>query len=162
MDFKLQLKRNTPLTFIIIYKYRKMKTLNIFIAILGLSIISCEKTEPDTTKPVITLESPTSEEVHIGDTLHLHALFSDDVALGSFQIEIHEGGEHSHGRSEFDWDTTGTLSGTAGMVHTNIDIPETAEAGEYHLIINCTDSAGNAADILEFDLHFESDTTDHK
>ena len=109
----------------------------------------------DTTKPVIDLNSPTEGQVlAIGSEhgVHFEMELSDDVMLKSYKIEIHNNFDHhSH-----DTRATGTTvdftfnrsydvseQRTAHIHHHDIVIPANATPGDYHLMVYCTDAAGN-------------------
>ena len=81
---------------------------------------------------------------------------SDDVMLKSYKIEIHNNFDHhSH-----DTRATGTTvdftfnrsydvseQRTAHIHHHDIVIPANATPGDYHLMVYCTDAAGNEAHV---------------
>lgn len=113
----------------------------------------------DTTKPVIDLNSPTEGQVlAIGSEhgVHFEMELSDDVMLKSYKIEIHNDFDHhSH-----DTRATGTTvdftfnrsydvseQRTAHIHHHDIVIPANATPGDYHLMVYCTDAAGNEAHV---------------
>ena len=111
------------------------------ISLLAMSVfafISCDDSDSDTTKPVIELSEP------------------DDVMLKSYMIEIHSNFDHhSHGKSraaatgeatvDFSFNRSYDISGkkTAHIHHHDIVIPANATPGDYHLMVYCTDAAGN-------------------
>lgn len=109
----------------------------------------------DTTKPVIALESPAEGEVlAIGGEhgVHFEMDLSDDVMLKSYKIEIHNNFDHhSHGTRvaeatvAFTFHKSYDVSGqkTVHVHHHDIQIPANATPGEYHLMVYCTDAAGN-------------------
>ena len=81
---------------------------------------------------------------------------SDDVMLKSYMIEIHSNFDHhSHGKSraaatdeatvDFSFNRSYDISGkkTAHIHHHDIIIPANATPGDYHLMVYCTDAAGN-------------------
>ncbi|MDR1330926.1 MAG: DUF4625 domain-containing protein [Tannerella sp.] len=138
-----------------------MKTVNRFFAlglaaVLSLTFASCEK-DSDTTKPVINLIEPEEGDVlQIGGDVHFDMELSDDVMLASYKVEIHsnfDGHEHETRAGEatepffFDrsWDVSGQRN--ALIHHHEIVVPENAEPGDYHLMVYCTDAAGNEAHI---------------
>lgn len=110
----------------------------------------------DTEKPVIVLDSPTEHQAFLpGESISLEAGFYDNLALGSYKIEIHIGEDgHTHkGMEEFgDWFYTKTGAIEPGLKSFDfldtIEIPLTInglpiEEGHYHLGIYLTDAAGN-------------------
>lgn len=138
-----------------------MKTNRIFIlvSIALLSITSCKKDTGDVTKPVINLDEPREgQELLIGDEhgVHFEMELSDNVMLGSYKIEIHNNfNHHDHstksgeGTVAFFFSKEYDLSGkkNAHIHHHEIKIPSNATEGDYHLMVFCTDAAGNEASV---------------
>ena len=122
------------------------------ISLLAMSVfafISCDDSDSDTTKPVIELSEPE-------DGVHFEMDLSDDVMIKSYMIEIHSNFDHhSHGKSraaatgeatvDFSFNRSYDISGkkTAHIHHHDIIIPANATPGDYHLMVYCTDAAGN-------------------
>lgn len=146
-----------------------MKT-NIYIAAIlflsTLTFFSCDNNDRDTTKPVIDLHEPEEGQVlTIGEDVHFEMDLSDDVMLGSYKINIHNNFDgHGHGESRavataaseaeeervaFTFDRAYDVSGhiTKHEHHHDIVIPANAKPGNYHLMVYCTDAAGNEAHI---------------
>lgn len=146
-----------------------MKT-NIYIAALlflsTLALFSCDDADKDTTKPVIVLHEPEEGQVlTIGEDVHFVMDLSDDVMLGSYKINIHNNFDgHGHGESRavataaseaeeervaFTFDRPYDVSGhiTKHEHHHDIVIPANAKPGNYHLMVYCTDAAGNETHI---------------
>ena len=132
------------------------------ISLLAMSVfafISCDDSDSDTTKPVIEPSEPEEgQELKIGDEhgVHFEMDLSDDVMLKSYMIEIHSNFDHhSHGKSraaatgeatvDFSFNRSYDISGkkTAHIHHHDIVIPANATPGDYHLMVYCTDAAGN-------------------
>ncbi len=139
-----------------------MKTnFKLFIAgmaiILSAAAVSCDKNEGDTTMPVINLIEPEDGDVlTIGDEIHLDMELSDDVMLKSYKVDIHSNFDgHAHSSSlnvrsdvgttvDFTFNKSWDVSGKNEYVHHHeIKIPANATPGSYHLMIYCTDAAGN-------------------
>lgn len=126
-------------------------------AMSALSLFSCSTDEnSDVTKPVISLIEPAEDaELRIGSSngVHLEMDLSDDVKLGSYKIDIHSNFDHhSHGQTRSEDATVPfTFSRSYEIVnaknhhvhHHDIVIPANATPGDYHLMIYCTDAAGN-------------------
>jgi hypothetical protein len=113
------------------------------------ALTSCGK-EGDTTKPEIDLHEPLEEEAFaLGATLHLDMDLSDNEALDEYKVEIHLASGHTHTRAgeEPPLIFTATWDDAAGLknksVHRDIPLPTDAETGDYHLMVYCTDIAGN-------------------
>ena len=128
-------------------------------AIMCVSFSACDEEDADTTKPVITLDEPEDgDSLRIGESVHFECDFSDDEALGSYLIEIHnnfDGHGHKISSSQTRGEDTeafyfkksydiSNLRNTH-VHHHDIVIPENATPGAYHLIVYCTDAAGNQA-----------------
>ncbi|MDR3260300.1 MAG: DUF4625 domain-containing protein [Tannerella sp.] len=122
-------------------------------ATLSIGFTSCEN-ESDTTKPVIQLIEPEEDDIlQIGDDVHFEMELSDDVALGSYKVEIHSNFDgHNHETKAEDetvafyfersWDDIAGQK-NASIHHHEIIIPENTIPGDYHLIVYCVDAAGN-------------------
>ena len=124
------------------------------LAVSAVLFTACEKENSDVTKPVIKLEEPENgESLLIGDPkgVHLEMDLSDDVMLKSYKIDVHSNFDHhSHTKSgdstkvfsfKKEYDLTGKRE--AHIHHHDIKIPTDATPGDYHLMIYCTDEAGN-------------------
>lgn len=135
-----------------------MKTKFYFIALLAIfTFVSCDKEDSDTTKPVIVLHEPEEgQALKIGgeNGVHFEMDLSDDVMLKSYKIDIHNSFDgHSHGGTRadggeevaFSFSRSYDLSGlkNAHVHHHDIVIPANAKPGAYHLMVYCTDAAGN-------------------
>lgn len=121
---------------------------------LSIVVSSCDdENKADVVKPVINLIEPEDGEVLLtGEEVHFELELSDDVMLGSYKVEIHnnfDGHDHStrssSERTPFSFNRSWDLSGkkNAHIHHHEIEIPEDAATGEYHLMVYCTDAAGN-------------------
>lgn len=127
------------------------------VSILAVSalFVSCSDDEKDgdTTKPVINLIEPEEGAMlKPGSTIHFEMDLSDDVMLGSYKVEIHNNFDgHDHTKAAADetvafafnrsWDVSGQKN--AHIHHHEIEIPANAKEGNYHLMVYCTDAAGN-------------------
>jgi hypothetical protein len=127
-------------------------------AISFTTITSCD--DSDTVKPIIRLIEPEEDEIlKIGDEngVHLELELSDDVMLKSYKVDIHsnfDGHVHvsapkaaSEGTVDFTFNRSYDISGqrNVDIHHHDIKIPSNATPGDYHLMIYCTDAAGNEA-----------------
>jgi hypothetical protein len=135
------------------------------------------KEDSDTQKPVINLEEPAEGEIlQIGGEhgVHFECEFTDNEALASYKVNIHPNFDgHTHSkvvstRSEaqtvdFEFERSWTLSGrNAAIHHHDIIIPENATPGDYHLMIYCTDAAGNESHIaVKVELSHEAGEHEH-
>ncbi|MCC8087985.1 MAG: DUF4625 domain-containing protein [Rikenellaceae bacterium] len=136
-------------------------------------IISCDK-DGDTTPPNINLISPAEGEfLEIGneDGIHFEAEFSDDEMLASYKIEIHNNfNDHGHEHSKAEesttpffyqnsWDISGSRNTT--IHHREIIIPENATPGNYHLLLYCTDAAGNESYVARNIILSQNEDEEH-
>ncbi len=143
-------------------------------AIMCVSFSACDEDEADTTKPVITLDEPEDgDSLRIGESVHFECDFSDNEALGSYLIEIHnnfDGHGHKISSSQTRGEDTeafyfkksydiSNLRNTH-VHHHDIMIPENATPGAYHLIVYCTDAAGNQAMVAR-DIILSHDAESH-
>jgi hypothetical protein len=143
---------------------------------LALTITGC-KDESDTQKPVINLIEPVEGDViKIGSEhgVHFEAEFSDNEALASYKISVHpnfDGHQHAILRSgavdfEFDkswllYDDDNPEPKNVSVHHHEIKVPEDATPGAYHLMVYCTDKAGNQSYLaLNVVLSHEGDDDD--
>ncbi|MFR8836740.1 MULTISPECIES: DUF4625 domain-containing protein [Bacteroides] len=135
-----------------------MKTKIYFTAILVISVLaffSCDKEDSDTTKPVIDLHEPAEgQALLIGSKkgVHFEMDLSDNIMLKSYKIDIHNNFDHhSHGRTRaeggipFVFNRSYDVSNKKNVHihHHDIVIPADATPGDYHLMVYCTDAAGN-------------------
>jgi hypothetical protein len=137
------------------------KRINFFtictMVIFSTSFTGC-KEDSDTTKPVINLIEPEDGDIlQIGDEegVHFDVELSDNEMLASYKVDIHSNFDgHSHTKStdetvDFElnksWDVSGKKN--ADIHHHEIKIPENATPGDYHLMVYCTDAAGNESHI---------------
>ncbi|MDR2917555.1 MAG: DUF4625 domain-containing protein [Tannerella sp.] len=125
-----------------------------------LGFTSCDD-DGDTTPPSINLISPTNgEKIQIGKVIHFEVELSDDEMLKSYKVEIHNNIEDPHGhemalkasevtdKNYFSFQKTWNISDKRNTTpHEHIDIPEGVTAGEYHLMVYCTDAAGNESHV---------------
>ncbi len=144
--------------------------------VVATTFVACDKeNESDTTKPVIVLESPAQgATLKAGDAsgIHLDMELSDDVALGSYKIDIHNADDdHSHASLSLkstesfafnkSWDDIAGQKNAHVHQH-EIVIPADAKHGKYHMIVYCTDQARNESYVVrEIYISDHSDTTHH-
>ena len=120
-------------------------------------LISCHD-DGDTTPPVINLIEPEEGAVlQIGANVHFEMELSDNDLLLSYMVEIHSNfNNHAHTKSvrvdeteafylKKSWDVSGKKN--AAIHHHEIAVPENSTPGNYHLMVYCTDAAGNEASV---------------
>lgn len=142
---------------------KKFKFIYAFALTAILFSCSDDDNSADTVKPTITINEPTDEQVfHAGDEIHVDIDVTDNVELASYKIDIHFAGDgHTHDRLmspsehiEWDYETTGTLSGKNDNIHLHINIPIDVEEGHYHFGVFAIDKAGNqSVQWIELDIH---------
>lgn len=68
---------------------------------LATVFVACEKVDVDSQKPVISIIEPSTDEVvNPGDAVHFKVMFSDNMALASYKVNIHGAFDnHSHNSS---------------------------------------------------------------
>jgi hypothetical protein len=101
--------------------------------------------------------------------VHFEAEFSDNESLTSYKVNIHpnfDGHGHTYSSDEevveFEYEKSWELSGrNASIHHHEITIPENAKPGAYHLMVYCTDAAGNEAHIA-VNITLSHDAGDHE
>jgi hypothetical protein len=158
-------------------KIKLKSIITLFVAaVFFTSCSSDDDATPDTQKPVITIAEPHNEdEFAPGSELHFEALFTDNVELRSYKIEIHDDFDdhtHAYTKSSHDvnpWSYEETFTIPAGRTsfdaEHHIDIPThtndgvAISEGRYHLGVFLTDAAGNQTEAFR-EIHIEGDS-DH-
>lgn len=119
----------------------------------------------DMSQPVISeqgiIANPVEcQQYHPGDVIPFQYVFTDDVELGNYNIEVHNNFDHhTHSGSAVDcefepkreagpkaWVFNQNYTIPAGLqtykARVDIQIPADAETGDYHFMIRLTDRAG--------------------
>lgn len=135
--------------------------LAVLLGSLAVAVSSCKKNDSskDTEKPVIEIHEPEENEyVLVGKGMHLEMDLSDNEALASYKINVHNAFDgHSHSstaptrhegeeKKPFAYEKIhNEITGQKNAhVHTHeVVIPADAHLGAYHLMVYCTDKAGN-------------------
>jgi hypothetical protein len=137
-----------------------MKKLFILAAVSLLGLTACEKEEtPDLTKPVVTLQAPGGDHVDVGpgDSFQFQALITDDVELSQWKFNIHDAAGHTHRVTVEPWELVevGSVTGKSYTLSKTLTVPDSAEITTYHLEIEATDKAGNAAVPVILEVHVD-------
>ncbi|TCO09835.1 DUF4625 domain-containing protein [Natronoflexus pectinivorans] len=160
---------------------KKLKYILPAILALGLFAACSDDDDVDTTAPVIEIISPEDhEEFHPGETIHLHAIITDDTELASWKIDIHynsdghthsqvitlKHGDHDHHHGEKEWHVhkDGVIEGNVKTyeLKLELEIPDDAKHGEYHLGVFAVDKAGNQAQkFIEIEVEDDDHHDDH-
>lgn len=136
---------------------------------------ACEdNNDNDTTPPTINLLEPAEGDVlKIGSDIHFELELSDNEMLGSYKVDVHSNFDgHTHSRAiknegetiafsfQKSWDLSDQKN--AKIHHHEIVIPENATPGKYHLMVFCTDKAGNESNIARnITLSHEGEKHEH-
>ncbi|WMJ74355.1 DUF4625 domain-containing protein [Cytophagaceae bacterium ABcell3] len=159
---------------------KHIKTL-FYIPILLLLSYCCKPKEkpekPDTERPKVELLysvpegvdaqicGATEPEVFMlmsSDTLVLDLRFSDNQELSQYKIDIHHNFDcHGHRTAQRlgePWFVVQIkeLHGKISNVTEKLKVPENVAAGDYHIMIFCTDKEGNEADPLVHSIKIEN------
>ena len=128
-----------------------MKKPIIKLSILAMLAIfnSCSNDDKDTEKPTIQIISPIDESAYeIGGNINITFTLTDNEALKSYKIDIHENDGHNHGpRAESEtplsYQLVENISGKTFTKTVVVTIPADSELTEYHLGIFAIDASGN-------------------
>lgn len=159
-----------------------MKTRIIYLPslIVSLFVASCSEDDDatiDTEAPEITIVEPhNEEEVAPGGEIHFDAIFTDNVELASYKVEVHNAfDDHTHSvvkqeeHQDNPWSYNEVFTIPAGQTsfeaHHHISVPaeingEPVSEGHYHFGVYVTDAAGNESQAF-LELHLEAGDEDH-
>ncbi len=137
-----------------------MKKIMLLAAMVTLSFTACKKEEtPDLTKPTISFSLPAADHMDLtaDTTFRIVATITDDVALSQWKIDIHTADGHTHRVLAGEWEMTetGTATDKTYTVDKTFMVPADVTLGEYHLTLEATDKAGNAAIPVIIELHVD-------
>lgn len=157
----------------------KTKLIYLFSLTATMFLTACSNDDDavvDTVAPVIAINEPHDEdEFAPGGEIHFKALFTDNVALASYKIEIHEDFDsHTHGvtkQSSQDnpWSYEQVFTIPAGQksftADHEIEIPmminnKPISEGAYHMGVFLTDAAGNESQVF-LEIHIEEGAEGH-
>ncbi|HSI71192.1 MAG TPA: DUF4625 domain-containing protein [Gillisia sp.] len=157
-------------------KFKLNSILTLFVATVFLT--SCSNDDDavlDTEKPTIAITEPNNDdEIAPGEELHFVAVFTDNVELASYKIEIHDDFDdhtHAQAKSSHDlnpWSYEEVFTIPAGQTtfeaDVHIDIPTTVNGqpiseGIYHLGVYVTDTSGNEEQAF-ISIHIEDEHED--
>ncbi|WP_372917153.1 DUF4625 domain-containing protein [Salegentibacter sp.] len=163
-----------------------MKTRLIYLFSITASLLftSCSDDDNvvDTEAPEISIMEPhDEEEIAPGGEIHFEALFTDDVELASYKVEIHNAfDDHTHASTKNEehndnpWSYSEVFTIEPGNTNfealQHIPVPseikgEHISEGPYHFGVFVTDAAGNESQAF-FEIHIEEehdeDEDDHE
>ena len=145
-----------------------MKQLRQFILLAGIMItaVACDKDEPaiDTEYPVIEAQAPGTFPVQCstlkrGEAFTFKATFTDNIALGSYSLDIHHNFDHhTHSTEVSDCETDPIKKPVNPFLliksfdidpgqqrleaSQTIQVPAGIDPGDYHFMIRLTDKEG--------------------
>ncbi len=121
-------------------------------------------------------EEPSVFQITGGEVLTFDIVFTDDVALSQFKVDIHNNFDcHGHGGGSApniavpsvnnvttDWTVLdiGNLSGQSEQVRNTLEVPSNVTAGNYHFHIQAVDEAGNDSPFSNFNSIKVTNPTD--
>lgn len=128
--------------------------------------------------PTIIIADPVEgEKITPGGEIHFDALFTDNVELASYKLEVHNGfDEHTHSSTKQAQDKDNPWSysevfeiepgSTSFEAHLHIHVPaelngEPVSEGHYHFGVFLTDAAGNESQAF-LEVHIETREHDHE
>lgn len=125
-----------------IFKLKSITLAVVAVAVLGLS--SCDKEKDPPTISNLEVGENNSKTATIGDELHLDAEIDAPGKIDKIVVELHpEGGSGDDIEAEF----TKYAGQLNADFHDHIEIPSTAEAGEYHFHLKVTDEEGQTTEV---------------
>ncbi len=128
--------------------------------LLAVSFTACKKDKDEVKpKPIISnleVGAGNSKIGYVGADLHLEAEVEAAGKIKTIEVEIHK-------KSGEGWEFTQVFDEFAGQLntvfHKHVDIPPTAQTGEYHLHLKVTDMAGTETEVeSELELQVNTDT----
>ncbi len=144
-----------------------MKNRIVFILAILLHILlveACSKTGKDDVYPEIDMTGAQDfpkdcDTVYLGESFNFHALFTDNMELGAFSIDMHQNFDHhTHSSSivECSLDQIKTPvnplviirqyiipeGSTTYVASESIAVPANVDPGDYHLMVRLTDREG--------------------
>lgn len=141
-----------------------MKSINYLLALSALLVLglqSCKK-DVDDEAPVIETFEVENTTISAGSEIHADLDFSDNEALKSYKIDIHDNFDgHGHGKvgSSWSYQELVEISGKVYSDHKHIDVPEDAFSGPYHFTLYVLDAEGNQSDFEEVELMVTNSST---
>lgn len=136
------------------------------IALMATVFFSCseDETEKDTVYPAITMQEGehfpmNCDTLYIGESFTLRARFTDNRALGSFSIDVHNNFDHHTHSTDispcpqeadkepvkpFQYIDQFPIAGGPASYDAELEIsvPAGADPGDYHLMVRLTDAQG--------------------
>lgn len=129
------------------------------LSLVGLALFSCQDDDDmEFDAPAISNfefgeggTHSTEGTAYRGSDLHMEAVILAEATVASITVTIH-GHDLEVGEGETEWDFSQTYKDEKYLVknptfHEHIDIPATAPAGEYHVVLEVTDSEGQTSEV---------------
>lgn len=141
-----------------------MKKIHLILLITSILLFACDDTQKDDVLPVIDMSGDTAfpqncVTVYRGESFTFNALFTDNVELGSYSIEMHNNFDHhTHSTSSTECELEAVKASVNPLLFideydipqgkTNysasieIEIPDDVDTGDYHFMVRLTDKSG--------------------
>jgi len=115
---------------------------------VALVFASCSDDEPiDVVKPTLSInEVENGNRFRQGDTIKANLVFSDNVELASWKIDIKSASEDNLEKDKA-WKykgKSGAISGRNGEVNVSVKVADDATPGKYQFVVTVFDKAGNS------------------
>lgn len=157
----MELKYVLPLAFVLLVSCGKQK-----VDIIAPSLEVINYVPAPVADDICGTQEPVVFLLAGGDQLDLDLVFTDDLALSQYKIDIHNNFDcHGHGggvapktavpnvnNQTTDWTVLDIqdISGTSAPVVRTLNVPENITAGNYHFHIQVIDEAGNDSPFTNF------------
>jgi hypothetical protein len=141
-----------------------MKKNHLIILFTSILLLACDDTEKDDQLPTINMSGDTAfpqncVTVYRGESFTFNALFTDNVELGSYSIEMHNNFDHhTHSTSSTECEMEAVKTPVNPLLFINeyeippgktsysanieIEIPSNVDTGDYHFMVRLTDKSG--------------------
>jgi hypothetical protein len=141
-----------------------MKKIHLILLITSILLFACDDTQKDDVLPVIDMSVDTAfpkncVTVYRGESFTFNALFTDNVELGSYSIEMHNNFDHhTHSTSSTECEMEAVKKPvnpllfideydipqgkTSYSASIEIEIPDDVDTGDYHFMVRLTDKSG--------------------
>ncbi len=141
-----------------------MKKVYIFILVVISAFSSCTDTVKDELQPMIDMTGDTAfpqncVTVYRSESFTFNALFTDNIELGSYSIEMHNNFDHhTHSTSATECEIVAVKTPVKPLLFINeysipvgktsyqatiqINIPADVDTGDYHFMVRLTDASG--------------------
>ena len=141
-----------------------MRKIHLILVITSILLFACDDTQKDDVLPIIDMSGDTAfpkncVTVYRGESFTFNALFTDNVELGSYSIEMHNNFDHhTHSTSSTECEMEAVKKPvnpllfideydipqgkTSYSASIEIEIPDDVDTGDYHFMVRLTDTSG--------------------